>query len=218
MPAVSKKQQKFMGIVHGLQKGTVDPSKVSGKAQDVAKHIGKKAATDFASTKHKGLPKKVKKEGLENEVGQLHVVRKAYPGCTQAGMVYELNPFEGLASHGFSMEEVHGIYGDDARAHQVAEVIYGEYMKGVQALEEKKGTTVDKIKKAIDTLEKKRKHHLDMAKEDPSNASSHKEQIAKLAHQIDDLMSKLEKVEKSKKPVADDKEKKEKPKEDKKEK
>ena len=37
MPAVSKKQQKFMGIVHGLQKGTVKPSEVSKKAQNVAK-------------------------------------------------------------------------------------------------------------------------------------------------------------------------------------
>ena len=218
MPAVSQKQQKFMGIVHGIQKGTVDPSKVSGKAQDVAKHIGKKAATDFASTKHAGLPKKVKKEGMENEVGPIHIVRKAYPGCTQAGMVYELNPCEGLQAHGLTTEDLHGMYSDETKAHQVAEKLYAAHMDGVKQLEEKKGTAVEKIKKAIDQLEKQRKQHLDMVKNDPANASSHKEKIANLAHKIEDLMSKMEKVEKSKKPVADDKEKKDKPKEDKKEK
>ena len=67
MPAVSKAQQKFMGIVHGLQKGTVKPSKVSGKVKKVAKSMKKKSAKDFASTKHKGLPKKVKSESV-NEV------------------------------------------------------------------------------------------------------------------------------------------------------
>ena len=67
MPAVSKAQQKFMGMVHGLQKGTVKPSKVSGKVKKVAKSMKKKSAKDFASTKHKGLPKKVKSESV-NEV------------------------------------------------------------------------------------------------------------------------------------------------------
>lgn len=205
MPAVSQKQQKFMGIVHGLQKGTVDPSKVSGKAKDVAKHIGKKAATDFASTKHKGLPKKVKKEGIENEVGPIHIVRKPYPGCTQAGMVYELNPLEGLHPHGLATEDIHGMYNDEARAHQVCEGLYEDWQEGLRKVEEKKGQAVEKAKKVIDQLEKQRKQHLDMAKSDPSNASSHKEKIAVLAHKIDDLMSKMEKIEKAKKPVADKK-------------
>jgi uncharacterized protein (UPF0335 family) len=209
MPAVSQKQQKFMGIVHGLQKGTVDPSKVSGQAKDVAQHIGKKAATDFAATKHQGLPKKVKKEGLmEDEVGSVHVVRKPYPTCSQSGMVYEVNPMEGLHPHGFGLEEVHGIYHDEKKAHKIAEGLYQEHVDKMQELEEKKADVTDKIKKAIDQLEAKRKEHIDAAKEDPSNASGHKEHIANLAHKIEDLMSKLETVEKSKKPVADDKEKK----------
>ncbi len=66
MPAVSKAQQRFMGMVHGLQKGTVKPSKVSDKVKKVAKDMEKKDAEDFASTKHKGLPKKVK-EALLSE-------------------------------------------------------------------------------------------------------------------------------------------------------
>jgi hypothetical protein len=56
--AVSKQQQKFMGMVHAMQKG----EKVKGASPElkkVAKGMGKKDAKDFAATKHKGLPKKV---------------------------------------------------------------------------------------------------------------------------------------------------------------
>ena len=60
--AVSRQQQKFMGMVHAMQKG----EKVKGASPElkkVAKTMGKKDAKDFAATKHKGLPKKVN-EGL----------------------------------------------------------------------------------------------------------------------------------------------------------
>jgi hypothetical protein len=55
--AVSKQQQKFMGMVHAAQKGEKPASKEVAK---VAKDMGKKDAKDFASTKHKGLPEKKK--------------------------------------------------------------------------------------------------------------------------------------------------------------
>ena len=64
MPAKSKAQQKFMGIVRSIQKGEQPASKFSKKAQDAAKDMKKKDAEDFASTKHKGLPKKVKEAFL----------------------------------------------------------------------------------------------------------------------------------------------------------
>jgi hypothetical protein len=64
MPAKSKAQQKFMGMVHALQKGEIKPSDVSSKVKKTAKSMKKKDADDFASTKHKGLPNKVKKEEL----------------------------------------------------------------------------------------------------------------------------------------------------------
>jgi len=64
MPAKSKAQQRFMGMVHGLQKGEIKPSDVSSKVKKVAKDMKKKDAEDFASTKHKGLPKKVKEAFL----------------------------------------------------------------------------------------------------------------------------------------------------------
>ena len=52
--AVSKSQQKFMGMVRSVQKGEMDaPSPEVAKA---AKTMSKKDVKDFASTKHKGLP------------------------------------------------------------------------------------------------------------------------------------------------------------------
>ena len=59
--AVSQQQQKFMGMVHAMQKG----EKVKGASPELkkaAKGMSKKAAKDYASTKHKGLPKKVSKD------------------------------------------------------------------------------------------------------------------------------------------------------------
>lgn len=62
MPAVSKAQQRFMGMVHATQKGDMEaPSKEVEKAADSMKD---KDAKDFASTKHSGLPDHVK-EGME---------------------------------------------------------------------------------------------------------------------------------------------------------
>jgi hypothetical protein len=58
--AVSKKQQKFMGMVHAAQKGGKPASKEVAKT---AKTMKKGDAEDFASTKHKGLPEKKKPEG-----------------------------------------------------------------------------------------------------------------------------------------------------------
>jgi len=55
--AVSKKQQKFMGMVRAAQKGEKASSPEVAK---VASSMKKKDVKDFASTKHKGLPEKKK--------------------------------------------------------------------------------------------------------------------------------------------------------------
>jgi hypothetical protein len=58
MPAVSKAQQKFMGMVHATQKGDMEsPSAEVSKAAD---SMSDTDAKDFASTSHKGLPDKIK--------------------------------------------------------------------------------------------------------------------------------------------------------------
>ena len=58
MPAKSKSQQRFMGMIHAAHEGEKPASKEVAKA---AKGIDKEDAKDFAETKHKGLPEKVKK-------------------------------------------------------------------------------------------------------------------------------------------------------------
>ena len=65
MPAKSKAQQRFMGMVHAVQKGELSPSKVSDKVKDVADNMSDSDAEDFASTKHKGKPEKVAKEVIK---------------------------------------------------------------------------------------------------------------------------------------------------------
>ena len=67
--AVSKQQQKFMGMAHAMQKG----EKVKGASKElknVAKTMKPKDTEDFAKTKHKGLPDKAKSKKKEEEVDE----------------------------------------------------------------------------------------------------------------------------------------------------
>jgi hypothetical protein len=81
MPAVSKAQQRFMGMVHAAQKGDMEnPSPEVSKAAD---SISDKDAKDFASTSHKGLPDK-----KEEQINQLkEKIRK----MVREKMVDEMN-------------------------------------------------------------------------------------------------------------------------------
>ncbi|HPI82163.1 MAG TPA: DUF3008 family protein [Candidatus Paceibacterota bacterium] len=88
MPSKSKSQQRFMGMVHALQKGEMKPSEASPEVKQAAKSIKKKDATDFAETKHKGLPEKVKKKKK--------VVSESLDEFINEGMVYEDSPIMDL--------------------------------------------------------------------------------------------------------------------------
>ena len=68
MPASSKQQQKFFGVVKSMQKGDI-PKK--GRAGKVAKTMSKKDVDKYASTKHKRLPTRVKQETKVR-----HLIRK----------------------------------------------------------------------------------------------------------------------------------------------
>jgi hypothetical protein len=59
MPSVSKKQQRFFGMVHACQK---TGKCASPEVKKTAGSISYKDADEFASTKHKGLPEKKKKK------------------------------------------------------------------------------------------------------------------------------------------------------------
>ena len=56
--AVSRKQQKFFGIVRAIQKGELEPT--TPETAKAAATMKKSDVKDFASTKHKGLPEKKK--------------------------------------------------------------------------------------------------------------------------------------------------------------
>lgn len=61
MPAESKHQQRLMGMAHACQKyGKACKSK---QIKKLAHDMKPKDLEDFAKTKHKGLPEKVKSEG-----------------------------------------------------------------------------------------------------------------------------------------------------------
>ena len=69
MPAKSKAQQRFMGLVKSYQDGDVPASKVSKAVKDAAKSMSGKSVKKYAKTKHDDLPKKIKEmyESILNE-------------------------------------------------------------------------------------------------------------------------------------------------------
>jgi len=70
MPALSQQQQKIMGLALAYKKGKVPASKVSKSVKDLASSMSKAELEKYASTKHKGLPKKVGENKLP--VSELH--------------------------------------------------------------------------------------------------------------------------------------------------
>ena len=76
MPSKSIAQQRFFGVVKGIQQGT---GKGTGKAKKAARDMSASDVDDFASTKHKGLPKKVKRETIVREL-----IRKLVPKNLQS--------------------------------------------------------------------------------------------------------------------------------------
>lgn len=59
--SVSKAQQRAAGIALAAKRGEMPKSELRGASKEMAK-MSIKDLEDFASTKHKGLPKKVKKK------------------------------------------------------------------------------------------------------------------------------------------------------------
>ncbi len=209
MPAQSKAQQRFMGMVHAAQKGEMEPKGAVAKA---AKGMSQKSATDFASTKHKGLPGHVKKEGQIDE-------RAGYGGEVEFYVVLDPKQSENLLYKASSLvgsydpidfakdwgrgaiefNQIYGFYYDKDEAMKVAEELIDEIYNEAKKLEEKKGEVTDKLQKRIDVLHKEAEHHMKMAKKEPENAEKHRELVKALMDTIKDLQGKHEAVEKSKK-------------------
>ena len=69
MPSTSKAQQRLMGMAYAYKKGELDSDEVSDEVKDIADGMTLKKLKDFASTKHKGLPDKVKEETMNEKKG-----------------------------------------------------------------------------------------------------------------------------------------------------
>ena len=69
--AVSKQQQKLMGLALAYKRGEVEDSEVSDTVKDLAKSMSTKELEDFASTKHKGLPQKKEDNNISNRSAAL---------------------------------------------------------------------------------------------------------------------------------------------------
>ena len=99
MPAQSKSQQRFFGVVKAMQKGDI-PKK--GRAGKIAKTMSKKDVDDFASTKHKGKPEKVKREQrVRNLIKKM--VREELDKLTEKKKLREMSGVEKvlyMANHG----------------------------------------------------------------------------------------------------------------------
>lgn len=204
MPSVSQKQQKFMGAALAAKKGGTPISK---KVADVAKSMSTKELEKYAGTKHKGLPKKAKKEGVEEGVMEMYAVQNPYSGCQPSDLVTPFNPIHGVPHDVMTPDVVHSVHPDMETATSIAEALCGEMQQYESMLEEKKGSVVKKLQTAINKLEKERKEAMKQVMGDPKKSGEHKDKIARLTGKIDDLVSKLESVSKSQKEKKEDEKK-----------
>jgi len=147
------------------------------------------------------LKKHAVKEGeLDGAVSQLFLVKKPEDGCAMKGMIQPIDPLVGLQGSQMVPDQIHGVYPDKELAATVAEGLCAECMQREQALEEKKYKVTEKLKKAINVLEKQRTESMNLIKEEPAKAGEHKDVVANITSKIDDYMTTLEKVAKSVKP------------------
>jgi hypothetical protein len=156
MPAVSKAQQRFMGMVHAVQKGDMKaPSKEVEKAAD---SMTDKDAKDYASTSHKGLPNKkesmkITKERLKELVKEVMTEENEY----QAFFAKALEK-AGKSINDMSDEEKKAFFnkidtawnGKGEKNESVSEDISAELPKAVipSAVKQKLELAIDKIKDA----------------------------------------------------------------------
>ena len=68
MPAVSKAQQQAAAIALSAKRGKIHPSKLQGASAEMYNSMQDSDLEDFASTKHRGLPDKVKEEKLREYI------------------------------------------------------------------------------------------------------------------------------------------------------
>ena len=179
-----------------------DPKKRAANLKNLA---------DFGpKPKEQPKDKKTKKESIEGALDTVYAVQKPYSGCQLTSLVQPIDPLVGLGGSEVMPDNIHAVYPDQEMAQSAAETLYNEHVIQEKALEEKKMHVIKKIKGAIDTLEKQRKESVNMIKENPKDANTHKEKVAHIATQMEDLVNNLQRIEMSKKDLEKKEEKKDK--------
>ena len=155
MPAVSKKQQKFFGIVRSVQKGEQSPTtpEVAKAAEDMKKGDVKK----FASTKHKGLPeKKIEEESnprIPRKKGQPANSKKhsdLYTDENPKGTIHGLG-FKNVDTAKASVSKIRG--SSRSHAHKIQAAVAMEQ----RAREMGKSSEAAVYRKYINSMKKKTK-------------------------------------------------------------
>ena len=141
MPAVSKKQQRFFGMVRAAQKGELeDPS---SEVLDVANDIDPTDAKKFAKTKHKGLPEKKK----VNEV-----VAQSYE--PEGELIYEKSDAKKRSEHDDHLERSkarmkHGKVAGDPTS-RIGRKTYDRWKAAAAEAAEKNKLRPGEVKKLVD--------------------------------------------------------------------
>ena len=111
MPSKSKAQQRFMGMVHALNKGEMKPSDASPAVKKAAKSMDTKSSKKYASSTHKGKPEKVKKEWLVKTIKELTNTEMEACGYTTSAVdpKYKLKSPGGTGQEDKQLKEAYGL-------------------------------------------------------------------------------------------------------------
>lgn len=212
MPASSEAQQKAAAIALKA-KETGDTKGLKGPAKTMLR-MSKAELKKFASTKHKGLPKHVKKKkkinegAVENEPMQnlqFWVVIKPHSYESNINDICtEVTPFQfnEMCMEGLTPDQVHGFYIDQPEAQNTAKQLLTDLQDKAIALEELKTKVTDALQKKIDELQKLAETHMKSMKDNPDAAEAHQMKAESYLSKIRELRSKHKMVEGAKKDVA----------------
>jgi hypothetical protein len=192
--AVSKKQQKFFGIVRAIQKGEIEPT--TPETAKAARDMKKSDVKKFASTKHKGLPEKkeVKEESnprIPRKEGQPANSKKhsdLYTDENPKGTIHGLG-FKDVATAKASVAKIKK--SSRSHAHKIQAAIAMEQRARVMG----KTSEAAVFRKFINSMKKKTKQ-MNEAKGGDHEVAMAQSQLKKSAANIAKLRKALGKKEK----------------------
>jgi hypothetical protein len=148
MPAVSKAQQRFMGMVHAADKGETPASPEVAK---VSADMKDSDAKDFASTKHDGLPDHVK-EQLKSVVRE--VIREKSGMNEMSGNDVHFKHIMKMYDRGgsFTKKKIGAVVCKDPKASRkdIEEVLFDSDYKDITEFEDELG--LDEIREKYNSV------------------------------------------------------------------